>query len=85
MLSLLESGIRFSIESLQENNCISVAPIREFSTVNELIFHLRERYPEQEKALKIDFMQFVKAQRKCQHLAKNPLRHNTIEDPHDIA
>lgn len=86
VLSLLQPNLRFSIDELQKRgDCIKLAAIREFSTVNELIFYLREHHPQEEKEIKIDFMQFVKAQRKCQYLSKNPLRNNTIEDPHDMA
>lgn len=86
VLSLLQPDIRFSIDDLQQTgDCINLAAIREFSTVNELIFYLRENHPKEEKEIKIDFMQFVKAQRKCQYLSKNPLKKNTIEDPHDMA
>lgn len=67
-----------------EDSPIDMGAITSFSSVNDVVFQLRQKYPEIEPHVKIDFLPFVKAQKKCKHITDRKIRNNTIEDPWDM-
>lgn len=71
------------LEALKKEPIV-LGELKSFSGVNDVVFSLRQKHPEIEAQVKIDFLPFVKAQKKCKHIVDRKMRNNTIEDPWDM-